>query len=87
MSIIVMIPRPLHQYSGGQKAVEVTGDTVALCLEDLTAQFPALKKKVYNEQGEIAHYIHISLNEKKASAQEPVKDGDELSILLAIAGG
>ncbi len=87
MSVVVSIPQVLRKYTNGQQVLEVTGDKVAKCLENLAIQFPGMKKKLYNDQGEIAHYFHLSVNGEKVSAEESVQDGDELQIFVAVAGG
>jgi molybdopterin converting factor small subunit len=50
-------------------------------------QFPGMKPKLYDAQGDIARYVHLFVNSKQASPDQLLKDGDELLIMLAVAGG
>jgi len=58
-----------------------------VCLNDLTAQFPGLRRWLFTKQGEAAIHVRLFINGKQASAAESLKDGDELLILLAFSGG
>jgi molybdopterin converting factor small subunit len=87
MSVEVKIPLILRQFTNRQEAVEVTAANVPECLNNLTAQFPSLRRWLYNKQGEVATHVHIFINGKQASADELLNDGDELLILLAVSGG
>ncbi len=87
MSASVKIPQMLLKYTGQKQYVKVKSDNILNCIEELITRFPDLKLKLLNEQGEIAHWVHLSINQKHVSSDEMVKDGDELSILFAIAGG
>ena len=87
MSVKVKIPLILRQFTNGQEVVEVTASNASECLNNLTAQFPRLRRWLLNKQGEVATHVHIFINGKQASSGELVDDGDELLILLAVSGG
>jgi molybdopterin converting factor small subunit len=87
MSVTVRIPSLLHQQTKGQKVVEVTANDALGCLNNLTAQFPGLQRWLYDEQGELGPHVGILINGERASAGEFLKDGDEVSIMLVVAGG
>ncbi|HUU64245.1 MAG TPA: MoaD/ThiS family protein [Dehalococcoidia bacterium] len=67
--------------------MEVKANDALECLTNLTAQFPSLRRWLYNKQGEVATHVHIFINGKQASVDELLNDGDELLILLAVSGG
>lgn len=91
MSVKVRIPSPLCQLINCQEeVVEVAGYDVLECLDNLAVQFPAIKQWLYNKQGELFPYINIYVNGERDPADEltrPLKDGDELLILIMVAGG
>ena len=87
MSVTVKVPSLLRKYTNGQELLEVTGYSPMECLTNLTAQFPSLRRWLYNKQGEVATHVHIFINGKQASVDELLNDGDELLILLAVSGG
>jgi len=71
--------------------VELTGNTVSEIIENLGSAHPGIKERVYDEQGEIRRFINIYVNEEDirflTGKDTPLKDGDEVSIIPAIAGG
>ena len=87
MSVSIKIPHMLLKYTDQKQWVEVTADNIANCIDELITRFPELKPKLLNEKGEIAHWIHLSINQNPVSPDETLKDGDELTILFAVAGG
>ncbi|MEI6084536.1 MAG: ubiquitin-like small modifier protein 1 [Verrucomicrobiota bacterium] len=91
MAINVRIPTPLRKLTKDKDVVQATGATVAVLLEDLEKQFPGLKERLCDDRGELRRFVNIYLNDEDirfAQGKEtPVKDGDEISIIPAIAGG
>ena len=91
MSIMVYIPTPFRRFAGNQVYVRAEGGTVAEVLESLASQYPPLRNMVYDEMEEIPAHISIYLNKQEVHSlqgkQTPVKDGDELAVIPAIAGG
>ena len=88
MGIKVHIHTIFSQYTNNQRIVEVNGDTVGECLEHLVEQFPKLK--LLDKDGELLAYIGIYVNGELADPKKldkPVKDGDEISIILMFDGG
>jgi molybdopterin converting factor small subunit len=86
MSIKVLIPSLLYKYTDNEKVVEVSGDTVQDCVDALKDRYPELERWLYRG-GKVATFVHIGLNNKKASVNDRVKTGDELKIMLATGGG
>lgn len=90
MSIKVNINPSLHHYTNNLGIVEVNGNTVGQCLEHLTEQFPGIEEALFDKNGKLLNYIDIYVNGESAYPEEsakPVKDGDELYIVIIIAGG
>ncbi len=90
MSVKVNIHPVLYHFTNDQDVVVVNGSTVGECLEELVAQFPAIKQGLFDKDGKLLNYVDIYVNGESAYPDElakPVKDGDELHIVLIIAGG
>jgi molybdopterin synthase sulfur carrier subunit len=91
MPVLVRIPTPLRSITKGSAEVQAKGPTVADLVEDLERQFPGLRERLVDEQGELRRFVNIYVNEedirfiegKKTALQE----GDTVSIVPAIAGG
>jgi molybdopterin synthase sulfur carrier subunit len=90
MPIRIQIPTPLRQHTNGLASVDVVGGTVQTALEELTRQYPAVAQRIF-ENGQLRRFINIYLNDEDIRYLDnlgtPVKDGDELSIIPAVAGG
>ena len=90
MGIRVHIPTPMRQHTGGQTEVEVSGATVQAALEDLGARFPGVTQRLF-DNGQVRRFINLYLNNEDVryldNLATTVKDGDELSIIPAVAGG
>ncbi len=91
MAINVRIPTPLRKLTQNKETVQAGGQTVGEIVEDLEKQYPGLKERLCDEHGELRRFVNLYLNDEDirfAKGKEtPVKDGDELSIIPAIAGG
>ena len=91
MSIKVMIPTPLRQYTEKKETVEAEGKTAGEILDDLTKQYSQLKKHLYNENGELRSYVNIYVNDEDIrylqKGNTALKETDIVSIIPSIAGG
>lgn len=91
MGVRVRIPTPLRRYTNGQEEVVASGTTVGLVLEDLERNHPGIKERLCDELGKVRRFVNIYVNGDDIrfldSLDTPVKDGDEISIVPAIAGG
>ena len=91
MAIRVRIPTPLRSLTKGTAEVQATGETVGAVVNDLERQFPGLRERLLDEGGELRRFINIYVNEEDIrflqSDKTVLKDGDEVSIVPAIAGG
>ena len=90
MSINIVIPSFLQPFTTNLGSVEVNGSSVSGCLNNLTKQFPDIKKMLFAENGELNSYVDIYVNREDTYAEglaKPVEDGDELQIVYIIAAG
>ena len=91
MSVRVRIPTPLRRFTSGNEEVGVDGDTVNRVVEDLEHRYPGIKERLCDEQGRVRRFVNIYVNGDDirflSSLDTPVKDGDEVAIVPAIAGG
>ena len=89
--IKVRIPTPLRPLTRGQGEVEAKGASVAEVLANLDSMHPGLKQRLYDEQGELRRFVNIYVNEEDIrflkGKETALKEGDEVSIVPAIAGG
>jgi molybdopterin converting factor small subunit len=90
MAIKIHVPTPMRQHTDGQATVEVGGATVQAALDDLGRKFPALTQRVF-DNGQVRRFLNLYLNDEDIryldNLNTAVKDGDELSIIPAVAGG
>ncbi len=91
MSVVVRIPTPLQKLTAEKAEVSAEGATVQDLLQDLERQFPGLKERLCDPNGKLRRFVNLYINEEdiRFLKQEatPLKDGDEVSIIPAIAGG
>ena len=90
MSVTIKIHPFLSQHTNNQDMVEVNGRTVGQCLEQLVARFPELRQWLFERDGKLNRLVEIYVNMESSYPEElakPVKDGDELYILVIISGG
>jgi sulfur-carrier protein len=90
MAIEVRIPTILRQYTGGAKAVDGTGDTLAAVIDDLEARYPGLRDRLVDDYG-LRGFVNVYLNDEDVrfldGLKTQVRDGDSVTVLPAVAGG
>jgi sulfur-carrier protein len=91
MSARVRIPTPLRRFTGGAEEISAGGATVAAIVDDLDHNHPGLKERLCDEAGKVRRFVNIFVNGDDIrflnNLETTVKDGDEVSIVPAIAGG
>ncbi|MFH1779104.1 MAG: MoaD/ThiS family protein [Candidatus Omnitrophota bacterium] len=91
MAIKVRIPQPLQGLTNHQPEVEATGTTVKELIDDLEHKYPGIKDRICDESGKVRRFVNFYVNEEDIRflerEQTKLKDGDEVSIIPAIAGG
>jgi molybdopterin synthase sulfur carrier subunit len=90
MPVRVQIPTPMRQHTGGQAVVEAAGPTVQAVLKDLESKCPGIGARIF-DGAQVRRFINVYLNDEDVrflgGLDTPVKDGDELAIIPAVAGG
>ena len=91
MSVTVRIPTPLRKLTQDQDIVTGDGGTLIACIDGLEASFPGLKERLLDETGELRRFVNVYVNGEDVRFQDgvstPLKAGDEVSIVPAVAGG
>ncbi|MDP3722991.1 MAG: MoaD/ThiS family protein [Candidatus Omnitrophota bacterium] len=91
MPVTVRIPTPLQRLTNGQGEVQCEGRTVTELLADLDRRFPGVKERICDESGKLRRFVNVFVNEEDIrfaqGDQTAIKDGDDVSIIPAIAGG
>ncbi len=90
MAIEVRIPTILRTYTRGEKAVSGEGSTLAEVVDDLEGSHPGLKGRLL-EGEDLRRFVNVYVNDEDVrftgSLETPVKDGDVVVVLPAVAGG
>jgi len=91
MAVTILIPTPLQRLTDGQAEVKTEGSTIQEVVNAMEAQFPGIKERLCDESGKLRRFVNVYVNNEDIRFHQnedtPVKDGDELSIIPAIAGG
>ncbi len=90
MAVKVRIPTPLQRLTQGKEEVEGKSGTIIELINDLETKYPGIAERI-SEGGKVRRFVNIYVNEEDIrflqAEQTIVKDGDEVSIVPAIAGG
>jgi len=91
MSVSVRIPTPLRKLTGGADEVTIEGTTIGALIDNLDTAHAGLKDRLCDDNGEVRRFVNIYLNDEDVrflkGRDTELKDGDEVSIVPAIAGG
>jgi molybdopterin synthase sulfur carrier subunit len=87
----VRIPTPLRKLTNNDELVEVNGATIAEVILELQTRYPGIQERLVDEKGDVRRFVNVYVNEEDIRFLQhqntPLKDGDEISIIPAIAGG
>jgi molybdopterin synthase sulfur carrier subunit len=87
----VRIPTPLRKLTNDQEVVEVNATTIDEAIAELQARYPGFKERLLDDTGVVRRFVNVYVNEEDIrflqNQQTKLKDGDEISIIPAIAGG
>ncbi len=90
MAVKVKIPTPLQRVTGGKEEVETAAGNIMDLISSLDTQYPGIAERI-SEGGKVRRFVNIYVNEEDIrfldAEQTVVKEGDEVSIIPAIAGG
>lgn len=91
MAVKVLIPTPLQKFTNNEASIEVSGGTIAELIDALESNFPGIKARLCDEDGQVRRFLNLYVNEEDIrfldGANTALKDGDEVSIVPAVAGG
>ena len=91
MSVMVRIPTPLRRLTQGQVKVSVEGQNLNDVIASLDAQFPGIKARLCDEQGELRNFVNLYVNGEDVrfldGLNTATNPGDEVSVVPAVAGG
>lgn len=91
MSVMVRIPTPLRRMTNGKDKVEVESANLNELVEKLNGEFPGFKDRLVDEEGELRYFVNIYLNGEDVRFMDGLNtstnEGDEISIVPAVAGG
>jgi molybdopterin converting factor small subunit len=90
MTIDVRIPTILRPYTKEQKSVQATGETLGARIPDLDLNYAGIGERLL-EDGALRRFINVYINDEDVrflgGLDSPIKDGDSVTILPAVAGG
>jgi molybdopterin synthase sulfur carrier subunit len=91
MPVTVLIPTPLQKLTNGQPEVTASGGTIREVVASLEAAFPGIRDRLCDDTGNLRRFVNVYVNNEDIRFQDneetAVKEGDEISIIPAIAGG
>lgn len=91
MAVKVRIPSPLRGFTQGADQVEVQGASVAEALNDLKLKAAGIEARLFKGPTQLNRFVNIYVNDEDIrflkNLETPLKEGDEISIVPAIAGG
>ncbi|WP_029520404.1 MULTISPECIES: ubiquitin-like small modifier protein 1 [unclassified Persephonella] len=91
MAVTVRIPTALRRVTQGQGEVQVEASTIAELIDALEKEFPGIKERLVEENGEIRKFVNFFVNDEDIrflkGKDTELKDGDVVAIIPAIAGG
>ena len=91
MAVQVNIPTPLRRITNGQNQIEADASNVGELLEVLDREYPGIRERLIDEEGEIRYFVNIYLNGEDVrflqGTDTSTSSGDEISIVPAVAGG
>jgi len=91
MAINVRIPQPLRGLTGNKPVVESSGTSLGECIVSLETTFPGMRDRLMDESGQLRRFVNIYVNGDDVRFIDglgtSLKDGDEVSIVPAVAGG
>ncbi len=91
MSVTVKIPTPLRGLTGEQDTVDAGGATLSAVVEELEGSFPGMRERLCDQDGSLRRFVNVYVNGEDVrflqGLETALGDGDEVSIVPAVAGG
>ena len=87
----IRIPTPLRKLTNEEEVVETAAGNGGAAIDDLDSRYPGIKERLLDDDGEVRRFVNVYVNEEDIrfldNKDTALKDGDEMSIIPAIAGG
>lgn len=87
----VRIPSPMRRYTNGERLVTVSGETLSAAINELGRRFPGLGERLMDGEGKLHHFVNVFIDEQDVRLLQglatPLREGSEVSIIPAMAGG
>ncbi len=91
MAATLYVPTPLRKLTNGKSKVEFSASSVGDIIARADAEFPGFRDRVLDSDGEIKRFVNVFVNGVDVRTMQgkatPVKDGDQVSVIPAMAGG
>ena len=91
MTVQVLIPTPLQKFTNDEATAELTASSVDGLLDALEGRYPGIKGRLCDEAGKLRRFLNVYVNSEDIrfldNQNTPLNDGDEVSIVPAVAGG
>ena len=91
MTVTVLIPTPLQKFTQEQASLDLEAKSVQELIEALEQACPGIKERICDEEGNLRRFLNFYVNNEDIRFLEgqttPLADGDEVSIVPAVAGG
>lgn len=91
MTVKVLVPTALQKFTNDRATIEVTGSNITELIEALENNCPGIKARLCDEEGKPRRFLNLYVNSEDIRFLEGVEtalnDGDEVSIVPAVAGG
>ena len=91
MPVQIRIPTPLRKLTHDEEVVETSAETISDAITDLESRYPGLQERLLDGDGQVRRFVNVYVNEEDIrflqEKETLLKDGDEVSIIPAIAGG
>jgi len=91
MTVKVLVPTALQKFTDGQASIEVASSNISELVDALDTAYPGIKARICDESGKLRRFINFYVNNEDIrfldDENTQLNDGDEVSIVPAVAGG
>jgi molybdopterin synthase sulfur carrier subunit len=91
MAITIRIPTPLRKVTNGADKASIKANSIEQAIDELENQFPGIKPRICDDSGKIRNFVNVYLNGEDIrflnGIDTNISDGDEISLVPAVAGG
>ena len=91
MAVRVHVTSVIQRVVGGQRQLDAEGATVIELIDDIEARYPGFREQLVDSDGRLHRFVNVYLNDEDVrfmqGAETALSEGDEVSILPALAGG